>query len=78
MSTPARKFRALIVACGDAAEVFEPAEHAFDEVAALVGLGVISVRVFACRIRWDDGLDAAFREPITQALGVVGAVCNEA
>lgn len=68
----------FIVACGNAAEVFEPTEHALDEVAALVGAGVVRMRMFACRIGWDDRLDATLREPITQAPGVVGAVCNEA
>ncbi len=32
---------ALVVACGDSPEILEPTEHRFDEVAVIVGLGIV-------------------------------------
>ena len=66
-----------IVARGDAAEVLEPTEHPFDEIATLVGSGVVRVWMLAGRIWRNDRLGTAFSKPITQASGVVGSIRDE-
>ncbi len=43
----------LVVAGGDAAPVLEPTEHAFDQVAQLVGVRIERVQVAAGRVIWE-------------------------
>lgn len=68
----------LVVAGCDSAEVLEPAEHALDQVAALVGLRVVGVGMLARRIGRDHGLGSTLAEPLAQPPGIVGPVCDQA
>lgn len=69
---------ALVVAGVDASEVLEVAEEAFDAVALLVSDRIVGVRVLARGIWRDDGLAAAFAEPIAQGRCVIGAIGKQA
>jgi hypothetical protein len=42
-----------------------------------VGLGVVGVRVFSSWVGRDDGLAAAFGQPIAEFPGVIGAISDE-
>src|SRR4029453_3434607 len=64
----------LVVSRGDASEVFEPAEHPFDEVAALIGAGIVGVGMLAGGLWRDHRFGAAFGEPGAQAARVVGTI----
>ena len=46
----------FVVACGDASEVLEAAEAAFDDIAALVGLLVVADALFTIGLSGDDRL----------------------
>lgn len=61
----------------DAAEVLEPAEEPFDDVALAVGDGVVAVRMLAVRLRRDDDVTAAVGKPVAQVAGIVGTVGDE-
>jgi hypothetical protein len=60
---------AAVVACGDAAPVLEPAEHALDAVALLVDVGVVGDRRLSVRPARDAGrdleIDQGLAEPVT-------------
>jgi hypothetical protein len=47
--------RELIIACGDAPGILEPAEAALDDIAVLIGLFVVSDALFAVGFALDDG-----------------------
>jgi hypothetical protein len=64
----------LVVTSGNAPEVFESTEHAFDEVAGTIGDRVISAWVLAGWVWRNNRFGTALGEPQTQALGVVGAI----
>lgn len=64
----------LIVSSGDAPPVLEPAEHALDEIALLVGLRVEGVDVLAGGVVGDDGRRAALDQELAQLVGVIGGV----
>jgi len=68
----------FVVAGCDAPEVLETAEHALDEVAALVGFGIVFMGVLAGWIGRYHGLDAALRQPVSQAVGIVSSVGQQA
>ncbi len=53
----------LVVACGDSPKNLEPTEHAFDEVADFVGLGVVSVGCF--RLGAEVGVPAPTNEVVS-------------
>lgn len=55
---------AFVVACGDAAEVLQTAEHALDAISAAIGVAVVGVRVLAGRIGWNDGPGSPLGEPV--------------
>ena len=65
----------FVIARCDAPEVLESAEHAFDEIAQLVGLRIVGMRMLAGRVWRDDSFD---REPVAQASCVVGAIGQQA
>jgi hypothetical protein len=50
-----------VITGSDAAEIFRPAEAAFDHVAVLVGLLVASDALFVVGFAWDDGLFSVVR-----------------
>ena len=68
--------RELVVSSGNAAPVFEPAEHALDEIALLVGALVERVEVPARRIVGDHGQGAAIEQEAAQGIAVVGRVSD--
>jgi hypothetical protein len=68
----------FVVACCDSPEVLESAEHAFDEIAQLVGLRIVGMRMLAGRVWRDDSFDPAFSEPVAKASCVVGAIGQQA
>ena len=52
-----------IVAGGDAAPVFQPAEHAFDDISTFVSLVVERIGRPSRGCRWNDGFDLSLGEP---------------
>ena len=63
-----------VVAGGEAAAVFEVAEHAFDGIAALVGDLAEAALLQAGALGWNVRNDALALDQLTNAVGVVGAV----
>ena len=66
--------RELVVACCDASEVLEAAEHALDEVSALIGFSIERARLFARGVVRDDGHGATVDQPLAQATRIVGTI----
>ena len=54
----------LVVASGDAAPVLEPTEHALDEIAALVDLGIEGMEALAGRVIGDHRLGPALAQEL--------------
>src|SRR5690606_2328848 len=48
------------------------AEHAFNEVAAAIGVAVVGVRVLAGGIGWNNGLGSPLSELVAQARCIIG------
>lgn len=67
----------LVVSGGDAAKVLEAAEHAFDEVALLVGGRVVGYRPLASAGGGNDSFDSPVVQGRPEAVGIIGPVCNE-
>ena len=68
----------LVIAGGDAAEVLEAREHPLDQIALAIECLVIGDRSAPTTRRWNDGFGAVLREKLTQTVGVIGLVGNEA
>jgi hypothetical protein len=68
----------LVVSRGDATEVLEPAEHAFDQVAPLVGLGVEGVVALAGGIIGDNRERSALDQEAADGVAVVGGIGGQA
>lgn len=68
----------LVVSGGDAAEVLEPAEHALDEIAALVGFGVEGVMSLAGGVVGDHRQRAALDQEAADGVAVVSGVGSQA
>ena len=66
-----------VVSEGDALEVLEAAEQAFDEVALFVERPVVAVLDFAVRARRDDGLGASCGQPLAQFGAVIAPVGDQ-
>jgi len=64
----------LIVASGDAAPVLEPTEHALDEIAPLVDVGIEGMEALAGRVVGDHRLGTALAQELAQPIAVVGCV----
>ena len=69
--------RGFFVAGGDAAELFDKVEEAFDEVAFGVERKVAVARDLAIRFWRDDRLDGAHFEARNEAVGVIGFIGEE-
>src|SRR6266581_902090 len=63
----------LVVTGGDAAPVLEPAEHALDQVAQLVGVRIERMVVLAGRIVGNDGSGAALDREQPAPVAAIGA-----
>ena len=68
----------LVVSSGEAAEVLETPEHAFDEVALAIGHRVIRDRLFAAAEGRNDRFGAQPCQSLAKAIGIVGLVGNQA
>lgn len=66
----------LVVACGDASEVLELVEEAFDEVALPVELRIDGALVLPVALCGDMRAGAAEGDDLEDGLGVVAAVCD--
>jgi hypothetical protein len=64
----------FVVAGCDAPEVLEAAEGFFDEVTALVALGVVANDALAIRAAGNDRDDCALAQMFPQAVGIVSFV----
>ena len=65
----------LLVACGDASKVLQLVEEAFDEVAALVEVGIeVAAVALAIGIHGDIGLSALALDEIDDPIDVVALV----
>ena len=64
----------LFVACGDAAELLELGEAAFDQVAFLVELAVERMLLRARWIVGDDGDSTGLGDGLAEVVGVVGGI----
>ena len=67
----------LVVSGGDAAEVLEPAEAAFDDVSAFVGAFVEAMDDDAVRFVGDHGLGAATNDFAAKLVAVIPFVGEE-
>lgn len=68
----------LVISGCDAPEILEPAEHAFDPVAELVGLSVKGVVPFAGRVVGDYRFGAAGDEEGSEAVAIITAIGEQA
>lgn len=66
----------FFVACGDATELLERIEEAFDEIASLVTMPIIVAGTLAVGSRGDDRLDLLRFKPFDPGIGVVTLVGN--
>ena len=64
----------LVIAGGDPAKVFEPAEHALDQVGFAISAHIVGDQGFSTPDRRDDRLDAVVCEQRAQRVGVIGLV----
>jgi hypothetical protein len=62
---------AFVLPGRDAASVFEAAEKALDDIAAIVGALIVAMQMFSSWVGRDDRRDAAPIEFFSQAVGVV-------
>jgi hypothetical protein len=67
----------LVVSGGDAAEVLEPAEAAFDDISAFVGAFVEAMDDDTVRFIGDDGLGAATNDFAAKVVAVIPFVGEE-
>ena len=67
----------LVIARGDAAEVLEPSEATFDDVAALVGALVVPDALLAVGSARDDRLDFLVFEEGAKRIGIIAIVGRE-
>jgi len=65
-----------VIAGGDAAEVFQAAEEAFDTITGFIKLFVIAILHLAIFLWWNDGLGAAFFDEVAHFIAVIAAICN--
>ena len=77
MQTREEISRGFFVAGGDAAELFDKVEEAFDEVAFGVERKVAIARDLAIRFWRDDRLDGAHFEARNETVGVIGFIGEE-
>src|SRR6266852_7723866 len=66
----------LIVAGGDATPILQPAEHALDEIALFVGVGVEGMEALAGWVVGDHGLGATLDQELAQPIAVIGGIAN--
>jgi hypothetical protein len=64
----------FVESCGEASELFEVSEGAFDAVALAVESAIEAALDFADESGRDDGVDAAFAEMVEDGVGVVASV----
>ena len=64
----------LVVTSGDAAPILEPAEHALNQVAQLVGLRIEGMEVLAGRIVRNDRLGAALDQEPPERIAVIRGI----
>ena len=67
----------LVVTGGDATEILETAEHAFDQVTVSIGVGVMGDERLSTPDRGDDSLDPLVREKVAQSVRVVSLIGDE-
>lgn len=64
----------LVVSGGDAPEVFDLVEEAFDQIAVFVERGVKASPLGGCGAAWDDGLGSGCRNGMHGTLAVIALV----
>jgi hypothetical protein len=57
---------ASVISACDPAPVLEPAEHALDQIALLVGFGVVGDRRLAVLAPWNAGRDVQFGQGVAE------------
>ncbi len=67
----------LVISCGDAAEVFEPTEAAFDDISAFVGTFVEAMDDDTVGFIGNDGLGAVTGDFGAKVVTVVPFVCEK-
>src|SRR5208282_4539558 len=67
----------LVIACGDASEVFEAAEAALDDIATFIGLLVIANAFLAIGLAGDDRLDAVLFQEGAERVGIIAFVSEK-
>lgn len=60
----------------DAAELFELAEEALDDVALLVEMGVVRALIFPVSLRWNDDCGLPLDNLVDEMIGVIAFVGN--
>ena len=64
----------LVVSCGDATPILEPAKATFDDVAAFIGFLVVADFLLAIGLTRNDGLDALFLQKGSDRVGIIAFV----
>ena len=67
----------LVISCGDAAEVLEPAKAAFDDISTFVGVFVEAMDDDTVGFVGDDGLGAATYDFAAKVVAVISFVAEE-
>ena len=67
----------FVVARSDAAEVLDPLEEVFDEVALAITRFAVASLLVAVGARRDAGLDAALQEPLAEGIAILTLVRHE-
>lgn len=70
-------FRAAEGAQRELSPVFEAIEHALDNVAGFVEIGVVFELHLAVFAGWDAGHSAGFGNPVAQVICVVSTICDD-
>ena len=66
----------LVISCGDAAEVLEPAKAAFDDISTFVGVFVEAMDDDTVGFVGDDGLGAATNDFAAKVVAVTHTLCQ--
>ena len=64
----------LVVSCGDAAEVFDLAKEALDQIAILVDRGIKGAPLCCRGSAWDDGFCSCRRDSVHGTLAIITLV----
>ena len=69
--------REFVVACCDTAELFDPTEEAFHQIAVLVEMLIVRALDQAVALWWNNSLNAIGRKMFKNGIAIVGLISTE-